>query len=117
MIIHLKKAIIALPFLLIIAITVNSQTWRASYEHASQLFQSANYAESLSTAEDILNRNQIEKSSAKAYLLQLITSNCFALNSPDEGLKYSSKEIELFREVEGENSKSLAEAMKKEILF
>ncbi len=117
MIPHFKKALFALPFFLIVIVPANSQTWRNSYEQASKLFQSGNYAESLAGAEAILENNQIENSSDKAYLLQLITSNCFALNTPDEGIKYSGEEIGLFRQVEGTKSKSLAEAMRKEIYF
>lgn len=114
---RLKNAVVILSFFIGYSTAINAQDWKTSYEQANKLYQSGNYSESLTSAEDLLNKNQIPDLRSKAYLLQLITSNCIALNNSDEGLKYSNEEATLFRKEEGEKSTSLAEALKKQILF
>ncbi|MBI1769400.1 MAG: CHAT domain-containing protein [Bacteroidetes bacterium] len=108
----------AYAFLLsLVAPIVCAQDWQTIYKQALAQYQAEDYQKSISLAEEALEKSKTQGLANRAYTLQLITTNCIMLNDADKGLKYVNEEIDLFKQAEGQKSKSLAEAMKKQILF
>jgi len=105
----------ALAAFVFIATNLFAQDWQTSYQQASTLYQSGDYEKSLTQAK--LSLEQSKSAKDRAYTIQLITSNDLMLENADDGLKYIDEEIKLFKETEGTKSRSLAEALKKQILF
>jgi len=112
---NLRWAYIVL-FSLVVS-TASSQDWQAIYNQALAQYKAEDYQKSISLAENAIEKSKTQTTTNRAYTLQLITTNCIMLNDADRGLKYIDEEIKLFEQVEGQKSKSLAEAMKKQILF
>lgn len=100
-----------------LSLTVFSQDWKSHYDEAVKLYQEGNYTGSLASAKLAypLAKNLDQKSIA--YTLQLITANYLQAELPDDGIQYAKEEIDAFRVLEGPQSKSYAEALKKEILL
>src|SRR5260370_14474882 len=112
---NLRWAYIVL-FSLVVS-TASSQDWQAIYNQAFAQYKAEDYQKSISLAENAIEKSKTQTTTNRAYTLQLITTNCIMLNDADRGLKYIDEEIKLFQQVEGQKSKSLAEAMKKQIIF
>lgn len=112
---HLRWAYLALFNLVIL--TAYPQDWQAIYNQALEQYKLEDYQKSISLAENALEKSKTQTLNNRAYTLQLVTTNCIMLNDTDRGLKYIDEEIKLFQQVEGQKSKSLAEALKKQVLF
>ncbi|GHN01214.1 hypothetical protein WSM22_27030 [Cytophagales bacterium WSM2-2] len=111
------RGVIGLLLTLLLSININAQEWKATYNQALEKYKAEDYQNSLALAKDAFEKSSAETMVNRAYILQLITSNCSALEDADTGLKYSDQEISFFQQAEGLKSKSLAEAMKKQIIF
>jgi len=96
---------------------LSAQDWQSIYNQALEKYQSEDYSNSISLAESAYEKAKSLTPLNQAYSIQLITSNCVAMGNAEKGLKYIDNEINLFQQVGGTNNKSLAEAMKKQILF
>ncbi|MBS1488292.1 MAG: CHAT domain-containing protein [Bacteroidetes bacterium] len=105
---------IVLIVLLALSVSVFSQEDKP-YHDALKEYEAGNFKKSFADASASLALLKDPK--IKAYTLQLITSSCMAMEDTDAGLRYVSDEIELFKQIEGVKSKSLAEAYKKKIIF
>ncbi|HTH56323.1 MAG TPA: CHAT domain-containing protein [Cyclobacteriaceae bacterium] len=106
-------------FLTLVSQGVFSQTqdWQSLYNAALTKYQSENFQGSFQSAKDALQMAGTISPLNRARTIQLITASCVALENPDDGLTYVDEEINLFRQTEGSKSKSLAEALKKQVLF
>lgn len=111
------RSLVYFFLLVFLSIPGLSQTWQASYDKASKEYEIGNYSESLALAKNAYTLSKSMEAINQAYAIQLITSNLLQLERSDEGLSYVEDEIKLFRQAEGESSKSLAEAMKKQVVF
>src|SRR5258708_4021038 len=101
----------------LVASIASSQDCQAIYNQAIEQYKLEDYQKSISLAENAVEKSKTQTINNRAYTLQLVTTNCIMLNDADRGLKFIDEEIKLFQQIEGQKSKSLAEAMKKQILF
>lgn len=113
------RQLVYVLFLALVSQRVFSQSedWQSLYNQALTKYQSEDFQNSLQSAEGALKVAGTISTLNRAYTIQLITASCVALANPDNGLKYIEEEIKLFQQVEGDKSKSLAEALKKQIVF
>ena len=108
---------IAFSVLCLLGRLLHAQDWQVPYNQALTSYNANDYQKSVVFAQDALAKAKAETPLNRAFIIQLITSGYSMLNMPDEGLTFCKEEILLFQKAEGEKSKGLAEAMKKEIVF
>lgn len=104
-------------FFLLSANSLRAQEWQTLYNAALQSYNNEDYSNALSTAIKAYQQVKGKDAKSTAYTLQLITANYSMLDNVSEALPYAQEEVTAFLQLEGEQSKNYAEALKKQINF
>jgi CHAT domain-containing protein/Tfp pilus assembly protein PilF len=111
------KLLLIFAAVLFSAACATAQDWKTVYDKAIQQYQEGQYAEALASAKDAYKASAQLDPKNQAYSLQLITVVCLDDSNGDEGLLWIEKEAALFLQIEGDKSKTYAEALSKHARF
>lgn len=99
----------------LVSISGKAQDWKSNYDKSVQLYQEESYQASLEAAKQAYVFAKKNDQKSLAYTLQLLTANYLQLAYNDEALLYAEEEVNVFVQLESEQSKNYAEALKKQL--
>ena len=107
------KQFLLISFLIYVSFAGQSQDWKSYYDQAVADYQSQRYPEALVKAEKAYEASKSLDTKSQAFSLQLLTAICLEAEDYKKGLGFSTSEIALFLQTEGQKSKHYAEALQK----